>query len=276
MPVTPDASETSSGVTSEEVVRGGAWALLSTIVPQVYTFTTSVVIARTLGAEGVGKIAFIAFATETLVTILVAGLPQAFMRYLGETLGMGHPGMIRTLSRPVAGIFLASATTGFVILTVAAMLGVDPRAAWIFAAVACSGAILHSFPSAILMGLRRWRDATIVGLTTGALGVVAKVGSLLGGGGVTALFAIDAAIVWLNVVGTALLARRAMRAFIPQPAEPYGDLLRRVLQFAAIGSISLIISLVSTAGVRSSSSPTTRQTPRSRSTRCRSPLCSPS
>ena len=42
-----DGSETenASGVTSAEVVRGGAWALLSTIIPQICTFTTSIVIA---------------------------------------------------------------------------------------------------------------------------------------------------------------------------------------------------------------------------------------
>jgi hypothetical protein len=53
------------------------------------------------------------------------------------------------------------------ILVGAAALGASPISAWLFAAVATFAAILHTVPSAVLIGTQRWRQATMIGLITG-------------------------------------------------------------------------------------------------------------
>src|SRR3954454_9635996 len=100
------APPSSPDITSDEVVRGSAWAVFSAIIPQGYTFAASVVTARMLGTEGVGRIAFIAFAIETLSLALVGGASQAFGRFVGECYGQGRPGAIRSIAPPMALVLL--------------------------------------------------------------------------------------------------------------------------------------------------------------------------
>ena len=179
-----------------------------------------------------------------LVVVLLLGLPLSMMRHVGEARGSGHSGrirpLVRSLVRPLAGLAL----TGFLILSCVGLFGGgQPRYAWVFAGIACSGAILQSIPSSVLVGVQRWREAYIGGLTSGAVALVAKVGVLVAGAGITWLFAVDAAVVLANLVATSWLARRAARRMLPED-EPIGDLARRMWRFAGIGAVGVIINVV--------------------------------
>jgi O-antigen/teichoic acid export membrane protein len=241
--VAATAGSASEAITRANVLSGSGWVLASSIVPQAFTFVTSVAIARTLGADGVGRVAFIAFVSGTLSTILLLGLPPALMRYVSETLGSGRPGLARALLRSILRVVILPASLCLVGLVAVGVFGGEPRWAWIFAGIACAGAVLHSVPASFLLGARRFRESYVIGITTGAVGSMAKVGALLAGAGVSELFAIDAAVVTVNVLGTTYLASRVAARFGPA-SESAGDLTRNVLRFAAIASLGLIINIV--------------------------------
>jgi O-antigen/teichoic acid export membrane protein len=238
--VAGDAHATAS---AGRLVRGSSWAFTSTLVPQAFAIVTSIVIARELGADGVGRVALIAFVSSTLITLLILGLPPALIRYVGEELGAGRPARVRGLMSSVWRLLALPAFLGFAAMAAVGALGGKPAGAWVLAGVACGGAVLHSVPACFLIGAQRWRDAHIVGISTSVAGSVAKVAALLAGGGITSLFAVDAVAVTVNVLGTTYLARRVARNLLPR-AEPPGELTRNVIRFAAIGSIGLVISLV--------------------------------
>lgn len=225
------------------MASGSLWAGAVALLPPLYTFAASVTAARFLGAASLGRITFIAFVQASLTVALLFGLPPSIMRHVGEARGSGHAGrirpLVRSLARPAAGLALA----GFVTLASIGVFGGQPRYAWVFAGVACAGAILQAIPAAVLVGLQRWRDAYVMGLSSGAVSVAAKVALLASGRGVTTLFAVDALIVTANLLGTSLLARRAARRILPDD-EPVDDLARRVWRFASIASVGVIINLV--------------------------------
>ena len=225
------------------MATGSLWAFAVALLPPLYTFATSVTVARFLGAAGLGRITFIGFVQSTLGVVLVMGLPLSIMRHVGEARGSGHSGrirpLIRSLARPVVGLALL----GSVSLAMVGLLGGEPRYAWVLAGIACAGGVLQAIPSAVLVGIQRWRDAYIVGLSSGAVALAAKVVVLVAGGGITWLFAIDAVIVTINLLGTSLIAHRATRRILPAD-EPVGDLPRRVWRFASIAAVGVFINFV--------------------------------
>jgi O-antigen/teichoic acid export membrane protein len=245
----PGAHHDTSGTTAEtattgaSILRGGIWNMAGRLLPQAYTIGTSVVAGRILGASGLGRLSFIAFVEATLVVACSLGLPLALMRYIGETLGRGSTGEIRLLVRWGWRIELVGAAVGFAAMAAAGALGATPRAAWVFAGLACALIILHNIPSAVLIGAQRWGEATIVGLTTGTGALVVKVVVLVEGHGIVSLFLIDAVVAFLNIVGTGYLARRA-QSRLTGPGDPAGEGVRRMLRFAAIQSIGVIVTYV--------------------------------
>src|SRR5262245_18128845 len=168
-----------AAVTERRLVRGTTWAFTSVLVPQTFTFLTSFAIARILGADAVGRVAFIAFVASTFATLLMLGLPPALVRYVGEELGAGRPGQVRGLLNVVWRVVPLPAFAGVAAMAAIGAFGGEPSSAWVLAGVVCGGAVLHSLPAAFLIGTQRWRDAHITGITTGIVGSAVKIGALL-------------------------------------------------------------------------------------------------
>src|SRR5690349_13523216 len=84
VPVAADELGQTSGAT---VVSGGLWSIVSRVVPQVTLLALSIIAARYLGPDGMGRQSFIAFIALTVVTVATAGLPGALARFVGELLG---------------------------------------------------------------------------------------------------------------------------------------------------------------------------------------------
>ena len=232
-----------ASTTGRSVLGGGMWYLLAQAAPQLYTLAVSVAAARFLGAEALGRQSFISFVALSVAMLVGGGFPLALGRYVGATMGRAHPGRVRGL---IAWAWKAQGLLAFVggaILVGVALAGADPQAAWVLAAVGTVIAMLHNVPSAALIGLQRWRAASLVGLVTGALSVAATIAVLAAGGGITGMFAVEAAIATVNLVWTTWLGRRALTA-ISATAEPPGALLREVIRFAAITSVSVVLTFV--------------------------------
>jgi O-antigen/teichoic acid export membrane protein len=239
----PGGEDAVARTTGRSVLGGGMWYLLARAAPQLYTVAVSVAAARFLGAEGLGRQSFISFVAISTAMVVGGGFTLAVARYVGATMGRAQPGRVRGLIGWAWKVQGSLALVGGAILAGTALAGADPQAAWLLAAVATIVAMLHNVPSAALIGLQRWRAASVVGLVTGAISVAATIAVLAAGGGITGMFAVEAAVAAGNLVWTSWLARRAL-ADVSATIERPGELRREVVRFAAITSVGVVITFV--------------------------------
>ena len=248
------SSDAARATTGRSVLSGGLWYVASYGIPQGYTLIVSIVAARFLGPDGMGRQSFIAFVSITTTSVLASSMYVAVMRFIGETAGRGRnellPGLLWWAWR-IEGI---AALVGGGTLAVAAALGAWPRGAWAAAAVVSFAGILHSVPTAVLIGLQQFRRAAVVGLVTGLVGTGAVTIVLWQGGGITGMFATEAVVGMLNLLWTGTLARRSLAA-VERGVEREPDradlhvLRRSVGRYALLSAIGLFLELI--VGTRS-------------------------
>jgi O-antigen/teichoic acid export membrane protein len=197
-------------VSGVSVLAGGAWNALSLLVPQVYILLVSVSVARALGPEEMGIQSFISFVQFSLFLLLASGIPSALTRYVGEMLGRKRPGGVHLLLGWAWRAQAAGAAIGIVTLVGVALTRPELQAAWMLAALTCGLLVLHTVPASLLIGAQRWRDVTIVGLVTGGAASSAVIGTLLAGGGITGIFAVEATAAAVSLIWTTARARRLL------------------------------------------------------------------
>lgn len=224
-------------------MAGGLWSAFARIIPQVYTLVILVAAAHYLGPARLGRQSYIAFIELTVVMLATAGMPIAVMRFVSESLGRGHPGAVRALIRWAWQIEIAAAILGGGGVVAIGLAGANPQGAWVLAGMAAALGVVHTVPSALLIGAQQWRAASIVGLTTGAAGTVAVVAALAAGGGITSMFAVEVVVSALNLVWTSALARRAAAELTTQ-IEPVGPLRNQTLRYALLSSTSVLMTFV--------------------------------
>ncbi len=225
------------------VVSGGLWTLLNRVLPQAQLLVLSIIVARYLGPTEMGRQSFIAFVSIALVQAATAGFPIALSRFVGELLGARRGGEALSLYRLTRRVELLAAALCLLALVTVALLGGDPRAAWMLAGLSAAFAVLQAVPMALLAGAQRWREGSLPGLVTGVATIPLTVVVLEAGGGITGLFGLEAAAVFANLVWTSALARRlASQLPEPEPAPP--ELRRRFLAFVGSTSLLVIIQFV--------------------------------
>jgi len=237
----PAEDRPSAGAT---VFRGSAWQTLGRLLPQAYTIVTSIVAARILGASGLGRLTFIVFVQVTLVTALTANLPNATSRFVAEAVGAGEAGGVHALRRLALRAEAAAALVGAATLLTIAALGAQPRWAWGFAAIACASSVLQTVPSSLLIGLQRWREASIIGLTTGACAVVAKITVLEAGLGIAGMLGVDSVTMTVNFLAAGILARRATAAIAAPSTVGARGRAQRAWRYALLGSPTVFLTYV--------------------------------
>jgi O-antigen/teichoic acid export membrane protein len=229
--------------TGANVVRGGIWNLVARVLPQAYVLIISVAAARFLGPDGMGRQSFIAFVALSTTMFFTGGLAVAVMRFIGEELGRDRPGAAIALVRWAWRVAFVGAVVGAGVLLTVAVAGAEPQSAWALAGVGAAFGVLHTVPSALLIGVQRWRDATIAGLTTSTVVVPATIVVLAAGGGITGMFAVGAAAGFANLVITTLLARRAMRS-LGAPVQRIPSVERATARYAAWSSLGVLLTFV--------------------------------
>ena len=235
-----DEVEAGRGAT---IAVGGVWHAAERFVPQFYTLAISIVAARYLGPHDMGRQSYIAFASLAITALLSSSLWTALVRYVAESVGRGEAAAVRSLLAWAWRIEAVAALIGGGGLAVAALTGSTPRNAWLLAGGVTAAAILQTVPSAILVGLQRFRQSSIVGITTGIVGTVATVIVLQRGGGIAGMFAVEVAIGIVNLAWSGVIAQRALAAIAPR-AEPAGALKRAVFRFAVGYSAGVVLELI--------------------------------
>ncbi len=237
----PDAA---AATTSRSVLRGGAWYTASSGIPQIYTAVTSIVAARFLGKDDFGQQSFIALNAILLSTLFSSSMFVAVMRYVGETVGAGRPQLLRSLMSWAWKIEGAAAIAAAAILLGVAALGGQPTDAWALAGLVSAVVILHTVPTAVMVGLQQFRQASVVGLTTGFVSTVATALVLWAGGGITGMFAVELFIAVVNLAWTGTLARRALGPPEPGFAPAALELQRRVRHYALIAAAGVLLEQI--------------------------------
>jgi O-antigen/teichoic acid export membrane protein len=241
--VEAEIGDAAAATTGRSVARGGAWLLFARFVPQIQVLVVSVVAAHYLGPDLMGRQSFISFVVSSVVILATAGLPGGLNRFVAELQGARLGGVARSLFWWTWRIEAVMAVLAAVGIGIAAAAGAEPQAAWIFAALACAFSVMQTVPAALLVGMQRWRSATIAGLTTGVLSIPATIGVLAAGGGITGFFAVEALMVLFNLVWIGVLGRNALVDLPPRQAVPRkyrGDFFR----FAGATTLFSVIELV--------------------------------
>jgi O-antigen/teichoic acid export membrane protein len=242
-------SKAARATTGRSVLSGGLWYVASYAIPQGYTLVVSIVAARFLGPDGMGRQSFIAFVSITTTSVLAGSMYVAVMRFIGETHGRDRDELLPGLLWWAWRIEGLAALVGAGTLAAAAALGAWPRGAWAFAAVVTFAGTLHSVPTAVLIGLQQFRRAAVVGLATGLVGTGAVTIVLWQGGGITGMFATEAVVGLLNLLWTGALAQRSLAAVerdvhrTPDRAD-LRILRRSVGRYALLWSIGLFLELI--------------------------------
>lgn len=222
---------------------GTFWSTAGHFVPFAYTLAISVVAARVLGPDDMGRQSYIAFIVLVASTLTSGGLPPALARYVGETLGRRREGAIPELLAWLWRLELVAGLLGASVLVALALTGQTPRLAWILGAVSVLAGVLHKVPGSFLIGSQHWRENSIVILATGAGGTVATIVVLLLGGGITGMFAVAAAATVAMLVWAKVLERRVLGRIVRERA-PLGDLRRRFLRYALGLTPPMLLSFV--------------------------------
>ncbi len=234
------AAEQLGRTTGASVISGGLWSVFSRVVPQVQLLLLSIVAARYLGPDGMGRQSFIAFVGITVTTVAVAGLPGSLSRFVGELLGARAHGVALSLYAWTWRVEIVAAILAGVAVAAVAVFGGDPAGAWILAGVTATLAVLQSVPQSLLVGAQRWREATVVGVVTGVAAVPATIVVLSAGGGIAGFFAVEATVVGVNLAWMSRLARRLAVALEPAAPVP-DDVHRQFLSFARVATALALI-----------------------------------
>lgn len=239
----PGDDDAAAATTGGTVLGGGAWNITSRVVPQLYVVIVSVAAARYLGPAGMGRQSYIAFVAMAMTSLLSGGLSLGLMRFVGEARGLGRSAELRSLVsfawRAQGGVALV----GSAALCVVALLGADPQSAWVLAAAGCGLGILHTVPSSVLFGLQKWREASIVGMATGGVAVPLVIVVLAYGGGITGMFAVEAAVSAVNLVLIGIWARRVLGR-TSASRRSAGELRGATARYALVSTGSVALTLI--------------------------------
>ena len=201
--------------TGTSLITGGTWQVASRLLPQLTTVVVSVAVARLLGPDDFGRQSFIAFVSLSATTLVSTGVSIGLSRYAAELLGERRGGAVRPLVRLSGALALVGALAGGLALALAGALGESPEAAWQLAGVTTALSILQAIPNAVLLGAQRFREASVIGLTTNLIAAPAVIAVVVAGGGIAGIFAVEALIAAINLIWTFAVARRRLTVVTP-------------------------------------------------------------
>jgi O-antigen/teichoic acid export membrane protein len=208
----------------------------------------SVLTARYLAPEAMGRYAFLLWLTGLAAIVLSLGLPTTLTRYTAEALGAGRPreagALLGLVVRWQATLALAAA------LAVAGAGLVVPASWWLplaLAALSLPLLVLHGSLAAFLSGLQRFRGQAALGAATLMLQAALLVLVVLLDGGVAGLLLAHAAV---NALGLGVLAwlvraegrrRGALPAGAPLVEQARTDVLRYARGVSALVVLDAIV-----------------------------------
>ena len=205
-----------------QVLLGGLWSASSQLLPAAGTAALSVVAARQLGSDALGRQSLIAYVNMAAAAVLASSLTSASLRSLGRLRGAGERQRLSWLSRWASGAHVAA---GIVIAAGMATVGLvlhRDQASWLvlgLVSVVDAAAMGVALPVVLRDGWTRFGKLSLVfQLTAPPMGIAA----VLLGGGITGIFVADglAALGLLLTLGIVLRGRRSPTDEPVDPSAP--------------------------------------------------------
>ena len=214
--VTSTAESRTGRVGRDFAALTGGWAVRAAL-----GLLISVLTARYLAPEVMGRYAFLVWLTGLAAIALSLGLPTTLTRYTAEALGAGRPreagALLRLVVRWQATLTLAAA------LAVAAA-GLAAPAPWrlplVLVALSVPLLVLHGSLAAFLSGLQRFRPQAALGVATLILQAALLIGVIALDAGLAGLLAAHATVSALALGVVAWLARAEGQRHRALPAGP--------------------------------------------------------
>lgn len=243
-PVPSPAIFDETRATGTRALSGTVWGTLQQLVPQLYTLAQSIAVARFLTVSDMGLQSFIAWCALGGTFLWSRSVPVALARSVAHAAGRSRPDLIKGLvARSVVAEVAAATATTVVLIGVGSLRG-DALLPWALASAASAATLLRNTPQAFLRGIQRWRDASVVGLATGAVGTVAIVAVLAAGGGISSIFAVQAVVGAVSTAWAWTLAfPRLRRVRSAAEADRVDAPLPRDSGFAKLASSGFVLAL---------------------------------
>lgn len=214
-----DSGGTPSGATDDtlgRIARAGLWSVLAHGFGAGSVFLVSIVIGRALGPAELGRYSYYMWILRIAPVLIGIGIPTAITRLVSEKDGAGQLGQARSLFLLVRRFHLVLILIPTAVLVALAGVG---QVAWL-GLLLCLGiavGLLALDHEALLAGLRRFRDLSLLAGLMGILQVTAAVVGLAAGAdwqGFLLLFVVAAGI---GLAAMAGVSQRWIRAGEPEP-----------------------------------------------------------
>ena len=213
------------------------WSATASVVGVLARVTCSILIARLLGPDGVGRIAYVVWMVEMTGLVVQLGLGQSLTRYLAELHGSGRGEEARALTGWIAVRYAA-----LTVLGAAAVVSLGPGVAsdrygpslWLLAGVLFLAKALETLYRAELAGQQRFDRLARVNTLAGLVWIAGVAFGALRYGVEGALAGHVAGALLPALLGLGLLARRGAR---PGPV-----LLKRLRRHAIFTWLAAILS----------------------------------
>lgn len=197
-------------------------SLLTALASQAALLISGIAIARMLGPENRGYLAFILLVPAALAGLASLGIPAALPFFIAR-----EPGGVTSIIRAISGPAVAQAgvAMGVHVIAITVLFRGAPETVEVAVVVSLliiPGALAHQYSIAVLQGLRRFRSYNVLRLIpvviysagVGILYVVAG-GSVLSITATSVLVTLGAALISAYVVRTRLPEKRGQLAFMP-------------------------------------------------------------
>jgi len=207
----------------------------------------SVLTARYLGPEDMGRYAFLIWLAGLAAVVLSLGLPTTLTRYTAEALGADRPGTAGALLGLVVRGQTAIALVAAVAVAAAGLFVPDPwRLPLALTALSVPLLVLHGSLAAFLSGLQVFRWPAALGVATLALQAALLIVVVALDGGVEGLLLTHAGVNAVALGVVAWLARREgrWRGALPAPGPLGGEARADVLRYARSVSALVILDAV--------------------------------
>ncbi|AJT42560.1 hypothetical protein UM93_15650 [Psychromicrobium lacuslunae] len=240
-------------ISVSSVGKGIAWNALASVLPQFLTLLLSIAVGRLLGPAEQGVQSFMIFVATTASVVCALGLPVALQRSVSEALGAKAPERLRYLVNwSLSSSFLPGLIAAGVTFAVGRIYEPGRWVDWLAVTVYAAATTVHSVSSQALLGMRKYRAASVIGLSGQLIGVPLTILWLFFGGGITAVVLVLSVTSTLSAVITIWLLRRAIAELGLVPAARLARLDRAdrrsarkaLLVFAFGGGISVLLDTV--------------------------------
>lgn len=143
--------------TGSSFFKKTAWNTVASLATMVSRLLASIVIARSLGTDGTGWIAYLMWVSETAAVLIATGYPESLPRYLAELTGQNKIAM--GLARWIFRRYLFQSIGGLILLGAFARIWMAPRyefsLLWVFV-VMLAARLMSGLYQAFLMGRQRF------------------------------------------------------------------------------------------------------------------------